>query len=842
MLMLQEGRIITEAVSADMENPSFEKAGCRILIVRLSPFRDIEVSYSHLVLFDESRRALPDAFLDFAFLPPAQDRKILTAQGIPWFFGRASGRSPAEFDIVLISCSFTLELINLPWLLSQSAIPSCRAERLERPNIPFLFLGGSSVVTTGSLIKIEKDQVRESLVDALFFGEGEGRIEDIVWLAGHGLRQKTPKTAILAEIASNVEGFWPCDARFTTLRALSPQRPQVLLSPLVLNSEYADHIKLAITAGCIGRCSFCLEGWDRRPFLEKPLAELSEAALSLKRASGATDVELFSYNFNMHREILSLIPAMGRYFLHVSMMSQRLDILARHPELLAAEFAAGKRSFTLGIEGISERLRRYYHKGIRDDQILSSVSSILRQNARELKLFFIISGFEDNEDLNELGTFFAEMARFRAEAHSPTRIIVSAGYLVRLPFTPLQFAPLAHDRALLESIASRFEALCGEYHLEFRLAVSFEDYWIDQILSTAGPLAYEWLSACPSQAFVYDGHASRGSMKSLNNFLWKTTNFPLLLAEKSAEYRPCFSFVESEDHWKLLRTHYERSVTYLHRITVPTPRRSQRPGAPATAVVGAETQGVLALIAAQEKAKANFPRVLVRVRESDALAFSTEAYECAWLLRALSAFVPGAERALFQCTRALPNEQWASTFSIANAPRFGLSGEKFFFVYGPDATIMGNIVAHASRALREAQRKQALLDQSQCQNQGGSLRSLALLESIEEVKVPLAAETCMLLCTLWQNDERIVSSAIQTWLGAQGLSFTLRRLENGYEYCISKASASKNSATFIQYDTSSSNINLRLRVGKRANLTGLVDLLHKEFPTEEIVFRIEGWS
>jgi len=100
----------------------------------------------------------------------------------------------------------------------------------------------------------------------------------------------------------------------------------------------------------------------------------------------------------------------------------------------------------------------------------------------------------------------------------------------------------------------------------------------------------------------------------------------------------------------------------------------------------------------------------------------------------------------------------------------------------------------------------------------------------------------MLLCTIGQNDERSVARAIQAWLREQGLSFTLRRLENGYEYCISRASASKNSATFIQYYTSSSSIKLLLRVGKRANLTGLVDLLHKEFPTEEIVFRIEGWS
>jgi len=33
-----------------------------------------------------------------------------------------------------------------------------------------------------------------------------------------------------------------------------------------------------------------------------------------------------------------------------------------------------------------------------------------------------------------------------------------------------------------------------------------------------------------------------------------------------------------------------------------------------------------------------------------------------------------------------------------------------------------------------------------------------------------------------------------------------------------------------------------VRVGKRANMQTFADLLHKEFPNEEILFRIEGWA
>jgi len=211
---------------------------------------------SHLVLFDEARRALPEAYLDFAFLPSMADRKRLSKKGIPWFFGRASGRFCSAFDILLISCSFTLEVLNLPWLLSQDNIPYSRNERLRNLRIPLLLLGGSSAVTTGCLIERKQDFCDDSLVDALFFGEGEDKIGKIVQIAAQGKKEGKLKASILDEIAHTVEGFWPCDMHYSTRRALSPIRPAALTTPLVLNGDSADHVKLAITAGCIGHCAF----------------------------------------------------------------------------------------------------------------------------------------------------------------------------------------------------------------------------------------------------------------------------------------------------------------------------------------------------------------------------------------------------------------------------------------------------------------------------------------------------------------------------------------------------------------------------------------------------------
>ena len=72
---IHEPQIITEAVAADMANPLFEDAQYRILIVRLSPFRDVESSYTHLVLFDETRRALPPPISILVFMPNLPHKK-----------------------------------------------------------------------------------------------------------------------------------------------------------------------------------------------------------------------------------------------------------------------------------------------------------------------------------------------------------------------------------------------------------------------------------------------------------------------------------------------------------------------------------------------------------------------------------------------------------------------------------------------------------------------------------------------------------------------------------------------------------------------------------------------
>src|SRR5271157_5491991 len=95
-------------------NPAWSEAAHHILILRLSPFADVQRSTPHLFLFQESRTALPDSFIDIGFLPRASDAARFAKAGLPLIMGTQSHRPLGDFDIVLVSNSWLLEQVNLP--------------------------------------------------------------------------------------------------------------------------------------------------------------------------------------------------------------------------------------------------------------------------------------------------------------------------------------------------------------------------------------------------------------------------------------------------------------------------------------------------------------------------------------------------------------------------------------------------------------------------------------------------------------------------------------------------------------------------------------------------------
>ncbi len=657
---LQAADVYRPRPNPTLANPPWETAGWRVLIVRLSPWRDAQRSLPHLVLAQAARRAGLDVYVDFAFFPPEHDRNRFDAAGIPWLVGCQSFREAREFDVVLISNAYTLELLNLPALFLHSNIP-LRVSRRDA-SWPPLLLGGSNATAAQAAIAPDGD----SWADAIFFGEGETEVLPILRaLREHAARPRRERLLRAADLA---QGLWvagqPPERRVRQAVAAAPAIGDLPLDVPVLNGDEADVGRIPVNFGCPAFCSFCFEGYDRKPYRELSNADLLTAALRLKARTGCRQLELYSFNVNTLPRLPELLLALHGAFDRVGFKSQRVDLLHAVPNLLDAEIAAGKSQFTLGIEGLSDRLRAYLHKSLSAGEILALLDRLLRSPVRELKLFYLLTGLETRADLEEFRNFIRDL-RALHQRHRPTaRIIVSAGYLVRMPGTPLQYDRLRLDPADFAA-ARGAAAACRAAGFEFRLAAPWEDYAVTQVLALGGHELCDALEMLAREGICFDGELPPAAWPRLKRWmqdqrLWTET----FLGEKPADYPFPLPWLERPVARAFLRRQYEQSMDEEDEgYCLGGPGRpgeclgcaacSPEQRAAITAARAADTEPVAAALRNLVSAKARLTPLYVRVRLPEAWAGAQPAWIGAAALRGLLGVEPAWAETLWSADEAL---------------------------------------------------------------------------------------------------------------------------------------------------------------------------------------------
>ncbi len=533
----------------DFENSVWDEASYHVLIARLSPFSDVTESRPHLFLYDELRSIIPSCYIDFAFAPKQYDIPILEMQNLPFWYGIASGRSAHEFDCILISNSCTIELVNLLPLLENSGIPARKSAR-KNNTYPYILLGGSNALAAGSLLELSDDIFTDSVPDGFFFGEGEHIAGQLVYDILKIQKSKpeiasTEKEQKYFELVKKHAGYYHAGYAGTVKQNINHKPFSVPMHYPLLASPTSDTVRLEISAGCPYFCNFCFEGFERKPYREIPLSTLLEAAKKLKALSGASTIEISSYNFNAHSDIVNLIQELNHFYSRVHAMSQRVDILAEHPELIDYEFAADKRSFTLGIEGISERMRAYYNKELGFPEIHKVIKKLFDNKAREIKLFYILSGFENDDDFTIFKKELAEIKALSITNSYKPAILISTGYLVRMPGTPLAYEELMLDEDHLKNLAERLQSITREIGFDFRAPHYFDEYAVTQILALAPHNILDLLIAFSKQTVYYDGTLSKKAYSILKDWT-AATNYltETFLKAKDVSYKFPFYFVE----------------------------------------------------------------------------------------------------------------------------------------------------------------------------------------------------------------------------------------------------------------------------------------------------------
>ena len=471
----------------------------RVLITRLSTWRDTADSFTHKLLHQIIGR-IEGAYPDLAWLPPPKDADVFDRVSTPWLLGTTSKRPGRDFSVVALSLSIVQELLNIAPMLRKSGIPLSKRERMNDATCPLVILGGASALYTSALFG------DDSPVDGIFIGTDALVIKTLFEKCKEGVDSNFTKTEILNSLLA-VPGFILPDGTRKTKVFQAAELPteQLLEAGPVLYSEGCiGTASLQISEGCACSCSFCAESFSRKPYREFGVEQVLSAALRLKAGMGAENIELYSFNFAMHRDMYEILTGLAPLFPSIGLKSQRLDSIARDPKMLSYLHVLGKTSLTCSIEGISPRLRRYLRKGLDEDAIRRGFAALLAAPLRELKIFLIATGFETPTDYDEFYALLNFMRHTMQSTGRYPRIIFSMTILVRFPCTPLEFEDAPSEevcRAVLHTTGRLLQAA----GFEFRAPAGTAEYWLSQLLVRAADqrIRQAVQAAAEANRFIY---------------------------------------------------------------------------------------------------------------------------------------------------------------------------------------------------------------------------------------------------------------------------------------------------------------------------------------------------
>lgn len=492
-LWLRGGEINT----LDVEE--FDKRDFSVIITRLSTYWDTADSFTHKLLYQMITES-GEIYADLAYLPPLTDADQFETAGVPWIIGTSSKRGAGFFDIIAISNSIVQEIVNIPVMLKKSGIHLRKSERMENESMPLVILGGANALYTSAL------NTPDPVVDGIFVGEDAELIQKLFIIARTCKHEKLSKRETLERMES-VDGFYQPDTRKKTVKFVSESISSKNLmhsGPVMYVEEQMGRGNCTISEGCPCFCSFCAESWGRKPYREVSIDTIRAAVPKIKASMGLETLELYSFNFNMHRNFYQILSELTPKIASIGLKSQRFDMIAQEPEIIKYLHAVGKTSITCGLEGMSERIRKYLHKSLDEHALQNSLAILLHAPLRELKIFLICTGKETQEDYDEFCELLTHINELISMSGRKPRIIFSMTPLVRFPYTPLERENGA-DPAKCREIMLQTERYVRCRGFEFRDSADSNDYYLSQMLVRAqNPRVVNALfSALVHSKFVY---------------------------------------------------------------------------------------------------------------------------------------------------------------------------------------------------------------------------------------------------------------------------------------------------------------------------------------------------
>lgn len=499
------------------------------------------------------------------------------AAGLP-FFSIETKHPLKDFDVLAFSVSYIMPFAHIAPMLHYSGINVWTNDRKEED--PIVIVGGcmsyvAEIVCGG----------RGGVVDCVFIGESEEYWNEGLDLMREMRKAGAKKDDILFALTTKFHGFYVpkfYDVEYDTqtneivrrvpLREGVPNSIRkaynrnmnegfILTDPFVSYAGGMAMGHLEIARGCSSACNFCQEGFNYRPYRERDKDVVVEAARELMEKTGAVDITPASFTSSDHHQVNTLIKdLLEKVSDSVSIVSQRADAFGLDPTFAHLTGLGGSKTVSVGMEGVSQRMRDIMTKAVTEENLLRTVEFAFRANYKSIKFFMItnVPGTTD-ADYEEFLEFMDKVHVLREEYAPKCEVKFSFTPLFISGLTPFQWHHCTvDDRTLTPWIRKIKDKGFG-----FRLGsgARFDESYLSQVFHVADRRLTEvMVKAALEDNFMHFGTTSKGTVQKWEAHMEPhRVSFAFYFQEKPEDWNFSWDHVDNLTRKDALLSEYKRS-------------------------------------------------------------------------------------------------------------------------------------------------------------------------------------------------------------------------------------------------------------------------------------------